>query len=157
MSTLSVGDPAPLFTLSDQEGRSVSLQDFQGKKLLIYFYPRADTPGCTKQSCDVRDHLEELQERGVAVLGISPDPPERQRKFDDKYSLGFPLLADTEKEAAVAYGVWREKKLYGKVGFGIVRSSFLVNEEGRLAGVWYRVKPLETVPRALALLEKSES
>ncbi|MGZ8631473.1 MAG: thioredoxin-dependent thiol peroxidase [Actinomycetota bacterium] len=152
MTTLSPGDPAPSFALSDQHGASVRLEDFRGRKLLVYFYPEADTPGCTTQSCDLRDHRQEFTDLGVDVVGISPDEPASQLAFDEKFSLGFPLLADTDHAVADAWGTWGEKKLYGKVYMGILRSSFLIDEEGRIEQVWYRVKPDQTVPDAKAAL-----
>ena len=152
MTTLSVGEPAPPFALSDQHGETVRLDDFRGRKLLVYFYPEADTPGCTTQSCDLRDHRQELGDLGVDVVGISPDEPASQLAFDEKFSLGFPLLADTDHAVADAWGTWGEKKLYGKVYMGIVRSSFLIDEEGRVEQAWYRVKPDRTVPEAKAAL-----
>jgi peroxiredoxin Q/BCP len=148
MARLKKGDTAPDFTLEDQEGNKVSLDDFQGQKLLIYFYPKADTPGCTKQACSIRDSRPDLAEAGIAAVGISPDQPEEQKKFEDKYSLNFPLLSDPEHEAAEAYGVWGEKSMYGKKSMGIIRSSFLVDEKGNILEAWYKVKPLETVPKA---------
>jgi thioredoxin-dependent peroxiredoxin len=148
MTTLSAGDPAPPFALSDQRGDTVRLEDFRGRKLLVYFYPKADTPGCTTQSCDVRDHRQELAALGVDVVGISPDGPEDQLAFDRKFSLGFPLLADADHAVADAWGTWGEKKNYGKTYMGIVRSSFLIDEEGRIERAWYNVKPEETVPNA---------
>lgn len=152
MTTLSPGDPAPSFALSDQHGASVRLEDFRGRKLLVYFYPEADTPGCTTQSCDLRDHRQEFTDLGVDVVGISPDEPASQLAFDEKFSLGFPLLADTDHAVADAWGTWGEKKLYGKVYMGILRSSFLIDEEGRIEQVRYRVKPDQTVPDAKAAL-----
>lgn len=152
MARLKKGDTAPDFTLEDQEGNKVSLDDFQGQKLLIYFYPKADTPGCTKQACSIRDSRPDLAEAGIAAVGISPDQPEEQKKFEDKYSLNFPLLSDPEHEAAEAYGVWGEKSMYGKKSMGIIRSSFLVDEKGTILEAWYKVKPLETVPKALQAL-----
>jgi peroxiredoxin Q/BCP len=152
MTALSPGDLAPPFALSDQHGETVRLDDFRGRKLLVYFYPEADTPGCTTQSCDLRDHRQELGDLGVEVVGISPDEPASQLAFDEKFSLGFPLLADTDHAVADAWGTWGEKKLYGKVYMGIVRSSFLIDEEGRVEQAWYRVKPDRTVPEATAAL-----
>jgi peroxiredoxin Q/BCP len=153
MTTLSPGDPAPPFELADQEGKPVSLSDFAGRKLLLYFYPKADTSGCTKQSCAVRDALPDLTEAGTAALGISPDLPRAQDKFDRKYSLGFPLLSDPDHTAAEAYGVWGEKSMYGRKYFGILRSAFLIDEEGTIQGAWYKVSPDDTVPKALAALK----
>jgi peroxiredoxin Q/BCP len=153
MARLAPGDKAPEFTLPDQEGREVSLRDYRGSKLLLYFYPKADTPGCTKQACSVRDSWEELTSRGISALGISPDTPSSQQKFDQKYSLGFPLLSDAEHTVAEQYGVWGEKKMFGKVSMGIHRSSFLLDEEGTVMQAWYKVKPEETVSKALAALQ----
>jgi peroxiredoxin Q/BCP len=151
-TTLEPGDAAPPFALTDQHGETVRLEDFRGRKLLVYFYPKADTPGCTTQSCDVRDHRQDLAELGIAVVGISPDAPDAQLAFDRKYSLGFPLLADTDHAVAEAWGTWRPRMLYGKSFLGIVRSSFLVDEDGRIERVWYKVKPADTVPKAVAAL-----
>lgn len=146
---LTPGAKAPAFSLKDQTGKTVALKDFAGKKLLVYFYPKADTPGCTKQSCSVRDHLGELKAKGVAAVGVSPDEPAAQAKFDNKFSLGFPLLADVEHVMAEAYGVWGEKSMYGKTYMGIIRSAFLVDEAGKIAGAWYKVSPEDTVPKVL--------
>ncbi len=147
---LAIGDRAPDFSLPDQAGKQHSLADYAGKKLLVYFYPRADTPGCTRQSCAVRDAKSELAGLGLPVLGVSPDAPSAQLKFDEKFGLGFPLLCDTDKEMAESYGVWVEKTSYGRTSMGINRSSFLIDEKGALMGVWYGVKPEDTVPKALA-------
>ena len=149
MAELKIGDKAPDFTLKDQTGTDISLSDFKGKKLLLYFYPKADTPGCTKQACSIRDSRDSLGNQGMAAVGISPDKPEKQEKFDTKYSLGFPLLSDPDHETAEAYGAWGEKSMYGKKYMGIIRSSFLIDEKGKIAGVWYKVKPLDTVPKAM--------
>jgi thioredoxin-dependent peroxiredoxin len=150
---LEAGDPAPVFALLDQSGTSVKLSDFAGRKLLIYFYPEADTPGCTKQSCAVRDARPDLASLGVDAVGISPDQPEKQARFDEKFGLGFPLLSDPDHAIATAYGAWGEKKNYGKTYEGIIRSSFLVDERGLIEGAWYKVKPEDTVPKARAMLE----
>ncbi|HNS22774.1 MAG TPA: thioredoxin-dependent thiol peroxidase [Sedimentisphaerales bacterium] len=152
MAELLVGDKAPAFSLKDQNGQKVSLSDFKGRKLLLYFYPKADTPGCTRQSVCVRDASAELAKAGVAVVGISPDQPDKQKKFDDKHSLGFPLLCDPDHETAQAYGAWGEKSLYGKTYEGIVRSSFLVDEDGKVLQASYKVKPEDTVPNARKVL-----
>ena len=148
MPELARGQKAPDFSLSDQNGKTVTLSGFRGRKVLLYFYPKADTPGCTTQSCSVRDARQDLGKLSVDVLGISPDPPEDQKKFDLKYSLGFPLLSDIDHATALAYGVWGEKSMYGKVTQGIIRSSFLIGEDGKILRAWYKVKPEETVPKA---------
>ncbi len=149
MARLNVGDPAPDFALEDQNGTVVKLSDFAGKKLLVFFYPKANTPGCTKQSCSVRDARDDLSSHGVAAVGISPDKPAKQKKFDAKYDLGFPLLSDVDYAVAEAWGAWGEKKIFGKTALGIIRSSFLVDEEGHIAQASYKVKPLDSVPKAL--------
>ena len=148
MAQLEVGDKAPRFSLKDQNGNTVSLSGFKGKKLLLFFYPRADTPGCTKQACSVRDAAGELTADDVVGVGISPDTPAKQKKFDEKYGLGIPLLSDTDHEVAVAYGAWGEKTMYGKTREGIIRSSFLIDEKGTIIQLSYKVKPLDTVPNA---------
>jgi peroxiredoxin Q/BCP len=152
MMKLSPGDVAPTFSLTDQHGGSVRLEDFRGRRVLVYFYPAADTPGCTTQSCDVRDHREELSDLGVDVVGISPDVPEDQLAFDEKFSLGFPLLADADHAVAEAWGAWGEKNMYGKVSVGLIRSAFLVGGDGRIEKAWYRVPAAETVSRAMNAL-----
>lgn len=151
MTKLKVGDPAPNFQLQDQNGNEVSLDSLRGKKVLLYFYPKADTPGCTKQSCHVRDLAPQAGD--AVLLGISPDKPEKQKRFDEKYSLGFPLLCDEDLAAAQAYGVWREKTNFGVKAFGIVRSAFYVREDGTLGGVWYRISPDDTPVRFLDVLK----
>lgn len=145
---LEPGDPAPDFTLLDQSEREVTLAGFRGRKVLVYFYPKADTPGCTAQSCGLRDVAGRVGD--TAIVGISPDPPKKQARFDTKYGLGFPLLADQDHAVAEAYGVWAEKSMYGKKYMGIVRSAFLVDEEGRVAEAWYKVSPKDTAANLLA-------
>ena len=152
MAQLKVGGKAPAFSLEDQQGKTVKLSDFKGKKLLVYFYPKASTPGCTVQSCNVRDARRDFLKKGVAVIGVSPDKPAAQKKFNDKYELGFPLLADTEHAMAEAYGVWGEKSMYGKKYFGIIRSHFVIDEQGRLADVQVKVSPTDSVEKALEML-----
>ncbi|MCX6544924.1 MAG: thioredoxin-dependent thiol peroxidase [Acidobacteria bacterium] len=152
MPQLKTGDKAPAFSLKNQQGETVKLSAFKGQKVLVYFYPKADTPGCTTQSCNVRDARPNLSQLGVAALGISPDQPEAQQKFDTRFKLGFPLLADTDHSVAEAYGVWGEKSMYGKKYFGIIRSSFLIDEKGKIAHAWYKVSPDDTVPLAIAAL-----
>ena len=147
---LKAGDPAPDFELLDQHGNTVKLADYRGQKLLVYFYPKADTPGCTAQSCQVRDSETDLKELHLDVVGISPDTPEEQLAFDEKFSLGFPLLADEGGAVAKAYGVWGEP--FGPGWQGVIRSSFLIDEQGTLEGVWYKVSPTDTVPKAMEAL-----
>jgi peroxiredoxin Q/BCP len=151
MAQLSPGDKAPTFTLLDQHDAKMKLSDFKGRKVLVYFYPKADTPGCTAQACGLRDIAGEIGD--TAVLGISPDAPKKQAKFDDKYGLGFPLLADEDHAVAEAYGVWAEKSMYGKKYMGIVRSAFLVDEKGKIAEAWYKISPANTSANLLASLE----
>ena len=146
---LTTGDPAPPFSLLDQAGETVSLSDFAGRRLLVYFYPKADTPGCTTQSCAVRDARQDLLSLGVDVVGISPDEPDAQSRFDQKFELGFPLLSDPDHAIAEAYGVWGEKMNYGRTYEGIIRSSFLIDGKGRVTQAWYKVAPKDTVPKAL--------
>jgi peroxiredoxin Q/BCP len=150
--TLKAGDKAPAFALPDQTGAIHRLGDYKGRKLLIYFYPKADTPGCTTQSCSVRDARRDLGKEGVDVVGISPDQPAAQQKFDTKYSLGFPLLADEDHTVAEAFGAWGEKSMYGRKYMGIVRSAFLIDQQGKIVEAWYGVSPKDTVPGALAAL-----
>ena len=151
MSQLTAGSPAPDFTLSDQHGAPVALADYAGRKVLVFFYPKADTPGCTTQACGLRDVAEDIGD--TVVVGISPDLPPKLEKFDTKHDLGFTLLSDPEHTVAEAYGVWGEKKLYGKVYMGIVRSSFLIDERGRLEQVWYKISPKDTPKKLLAALD----
>jgi len=150
IAVLSPGDQAPTFSLMDQSGEKVKLADFKERKVLVYFYPKADTPGCTAQACGLRDILGDIGD--TAVLGISPDAPSKQAKFDQKYGLGFPLLADEDHSVAEAYGVWAEKSMYGRTYMGIVRSAFLVDEKGKLAEVWYKVSPKDTPKNLLTAL-----
>lgn len=154
MVQLNVGDAAPKFSLSDQHGNTVKLAQFKGRRVVVYFYPRADTPGCTTQSCEVRDAFPALQKLNADVLGVSPDTPAKQLKFDEKYGLGFPLLADTEHEMAEAFGVWAEKVNYGKKYMGIVRSAFVIDEKGKIAATFYKVSPKDTVPKVTKALEE---
>jgi thioredoxin-dependent peroxiredoxin len=152
MVKLNSGDKAPDFSLVDQGGKITELAEYKGKKLLVYFYPKADTSGCTKQACNVRDSLQELGSLNVSAIGISPDKPDKQKKFDEKYSLGFPLLSDSDKLVARSYGAWGEKKMYGKTYEGIIRSAFLVDENGKIIQAWYKVSPGETASNVLKAL-----
>ena len=148
MAQLQPGAAAPAFSLIDQDGSTVSLNDFAGKKLLLYFYPKADTPGCTTQACSIRDEMPNLSGLGIAAIGISPDKPEKLKDFKDKYHLNFPLLSDPEHKTADAYGTWGKKSMYGKEYEGIIRSSFLLDEKGKVMQAWYKVSPKDTVPFA---------
>ncbi len=153
MAKLSSGDKAPHFKLTDQNEKEVNLEDYKGKKVLVYFYPKADTPGCTKQACSVRDARSELAARGVDVIGISPDTPGKQKKFDNKHNLDFTLLSDQDNAVAKAFGAWGEKSMYGKKYEGIIRSSLLIDEDGKVLDTWYKVSPKDTVPKVLKALE----
>lgn len=133
------GSKAPDFTLSADDGKKVSLGDFQGKYVVLYFYPKDDTPGCTKEACAFRDARTDIEKLGAVVLGVSPDSVESHVKFRDKFSLNFPLLADPDHAVAEKYGAWREKNMYGKKSMGVQRSTFLIAPDGKLAKVWKRV------------------
>ncbi|ASO18854.1 peroxiredoxin Q/BCP [Actinoalloteichus hoggarensis] len=137
---LAEGDEAPDFTLTDSEGNPVSLRDHRGGSVIVYFYPAANTPGCTKQACDFRDNLAELNEAGLTVLGISPDPVATLRGFREDQGLTFPLLSDPDKTVLTRWGAFGEKKLYGKTVTGVIRSTFVVDESGRIAKAQYNVK-----------------
>lgn len=137
---LEVGDKAPAFTLLDADGEKVSLSSYKGRKVIIYFYPAAMTPGCTKQACDFRDSLAELNGAGLDVIGISPDKPEKLAKFRERDGVNFPLLSDPDKTTLTAYGAFGEKKLYGKVVEGVIRSTFVVDEKGNIEVAQYNVK-----------------
>jgi peroxiredoxin Q/BCP len=138
---LTAGDQAPDFTLPDQSGEPVTLSDLRGQTVVLYFYPRADTPGCTTQACGVRDHAADYDEIDARVIGISPDPVTAVRKFADKYDLGFTLLADEDHAAADAYGTWGEKSMYGKTYMGVQRATFIIDADGRIAKVFPKVSP----------------
>jgi len=134
------GEPAPDFTLMSDEGNEVSLRAFRGKKVVLYFYPRDDTPGCTREACNFRDALGELKKKGAVVLGVSADPLPSHQKFKSKYQLTFPLLSDPEKATLSAYGVWKEKQNYGRTFMGIERTTFLIDEGGKIQRIYPRVK-----------------
>ncbi|HEX7459842.1 MAG TPA: thioredoxin-dependent thiol peroxidase [Acidimicrobiales bacterium] len=140
MGTLAVGDPAPGFTLPDQDGKPVSLGDFAGRQIVVYFYPRDDTPGCTKEACQFNDNLSAFKRAKVPVLGISADSAAKHQKFREKYGLKFPLLTDADHQVGDAYGAWGEKTMYGKKVIGVIRSTFLVAADGTIARPWYHVK-----------------
>lgn len=141
---LEVGDTAPAFSLTDADGNTVRLSDFTGRKVIVYFYPAASTPGCTKQACAFRDSLAELNDVGIDVVGISPDKPAKLAKFRDAEQLTFPLLSDPEKSVLTAWGAFGEKKMYGKTVHGVIRSTFLVDEKGKVALAQYNVKAANT-------------
>jgi peroxiredoxin Q/BCP len=147
---LTPGDAAPDFSLLDQSETPVRLSDFKGRKVLVYFYPKADTPGCTAQSCALRDVAADVGD--TAILGISPDAPSKQARFDTKYGLGFPLLADQDHAVAEAYDVWGEKSMMGRKYTGIIRSAFLVDEDGQIAQAWYKVSPKDTATNLLSAI-----
>src|SRR5512139_979455 len=146
------GTLAPDFTLQSDSGESVSLAQFRGSPVVLYFYPRDDTPGCTAQACGIRDVWGELQRKGAVVLGVSPDSPKRHVKFREKYGLPFTLLSDEEHEVAEAYGTWVEKSMYGKNYMGMERSTFVIDADGKIAKVMRKVKPLEHADDVLAAL-----
>ena len=137
---LEAGDRAPAFSLPDADGKTVKLADFKGRKVIVYFYPAALTPGCTKQACDFRDSLRQLNGAGIDVVGISPDKPEKLAKFRDTEKLTFPLLSDPDRKVLGAWGAFGEKKMYGKTVQGVIRSTFLVDEKGKIAVALYNVK-----------------
>ena len=149
---LEVGMKAPEFTLKDKNGETVSLSDFIGKKVVLYFYPKDNTPGCTRQACAFAQSYEEFQRKDVVVIGVSKDSAASHLKFAQKYELPFVLLSDPELQAIQAYGVWQEKKLYGKVSMGVVRSTYLINEEGLIEKVMAKVKPDNNAAEILAYL-----
>lgn len=149
----AAGDRAPAFNLANQAGDKVRLSSFKGRKVLVYFYPKADTPGCTTQSCGLRDIAEEVGD--TVIVGISPDQPEKLAKFDEKHGLGFALLSDPDHEVAEKYGVWGEKSMYGKKYMGIVRSAFLIDEKGKISHAWPKISPKDTPKNLLKALAES--
>lgn len=149
---LEIGMKAPEFTLSDKEGKSVSLSDFLGKKVVLYFYPKDNTPGCTRQACAFAAAYEGFKAKDVVVIGISKDSVASHLKFAQKYDLPFILLSDPELQAICAYGVWQEKKLYGKVSMGVVRTTFIIDEQGRIEKIMPKVKPDTNAAEILAYL-----
>ncbi len=150
---IKVGDIAPDFTLKDKDGNNTSLSDFRGKKVVLYFYPKDNTPGCTRQACAFAGAYEGFKEKNLKVIGISKDSVSSHLKFAEKYSLPFTLLSDPELVAIKAYGVWQEKKLYGKVSFGVVRTTFIIDENGIIERVMEKVKPDTNAAEILELLE----
>jgi peroxiredoxin Q/BCP len=152
---ISAGDLAPEFALTDQGGRTVKLSDFRGQPVVVYFYPRASTPGCTTQACGVRDHRQEYERAGAVVLGISPDPVAKIKKFADEHSLEFPLLADEDHAVADAYGVWAQKSMYGRKYFGNERTTFVIGADGVVGDVLRKVKPAQHDEQVLAALARA--
>ena len=146
---LEPGDPAPDFTLADADGNDVSLHDYRGQRVVVYFYPAAMTPGCTKQACDFRDRLSLLQDAGLAVLGIAPDKPAKLAKFRERDALTFPLLSDPDKEVLLAYGAFGEKTMYGKKVTGVIRSTIIVGADGKVEKAMYNVKATGHVAKLL--------
>lgn len=151
---LSPGDTAPDFTLPDADGKDVALSDYRGRKVIVYFYPAASTPGCTKQACDFRDNLAELEGAGIEVIGISPDKPAKLVKFRDAEKLTFPLLSDPDRTVLTAWGAFGEKMMYGKTVTGVIRSTFLVDEAGKIEVAQYNVKAAHTTTKIERILGK---
>ncbi|MCO6451322.1 MAG: thioredoxin-dependent thiol peroxidase [Caldilineales bacterium] len=152
MEKLSIGDVAPPFTAQTDAGAQIRLEDFRGRRVILYFYPKDDTPGCTTQACGFRDNYLDIEEKNAIVLGVSPDNVKSHQKFRTKYNLPFTLVADEDHSIADAYGVWGEKSTFGKKYMGIIRSHFVIDEEGRLADVQYKISPEDSVNGALAML-----
>jgi peroxiredoxin Q/BCP len=140
-SMIQKGDPAPDFELPADDGGRVRLGELKGKRVILYFYPKDNTSGCTTQACELRDALPRIDEKGAVVLGVSPDPVSSHQKFRDKYSLNFPLLSDQDHQVSEAYGVWKEKSMYGRKYWGIERSTFIIDENGVVVDIWRKVKP----------------
>jgi thioredoxin-dependent peroxiredoxin len=149
---LKEDDVAPDFTLPDQDENAVTLSDLRGRKVVLYFYPKDDTPGCTTQACDLRDNAATFETRGAIILGVSPDSPAKHRKFREKYGLNFTLLADTDHAVAEQYGVWAEKSMYGRKYWGNERTTFVIGEDGRIEKVLPKVKPAEHAGEVLGLI-----
>jgi len=157
MPKLDAGVPAPPFSLPDQDGNTVALDDFKGRRVIVYFYPADDTPGCTKEACQFNDNLHAFQRAGVPVLGISPDGAASHQRFRAKYGLAFPLLSDPGHQVMEAYGAWGEKNLYGRTTVGVLRSTFLIDGDGRVERAWYNVKADGHATKVLAELGESPS
>jgi peroxiredoxin Q/BCP len=137
---LNVGDAAPYFAIADDQGKTHSLKDYRGKSVILYFYPKDNTPGCTTEACDFRDNFSRLKSKGVVVLGVSPDSEKSHQNFKGKFELPFPLLVDSDKKLCQAYGVWKEKSMYGRKYMGVERTTLLIDAEGKIARVWRKVK-----------------
>jgi len=153
---ISINDKAPEFTLPDQNGEEVALKDFRGKYVVLYFYPRADTPGCTIEACEFRDSYRKIQNTGAVILGISPDQPKAQKKFEEKYKLPFTLLGDADKKVGNAYGVIQEKNMYGKKVMGVARTTFIIGPDGKIKHIFSKVKPEGHAEEVLAYLKSAE-
>ena len=151
-SDLKVGQKAPDFTVLNDTGEKVKLSDFKGKKVVLYFYPKDDTPGCTKEACAFRDGIEQIKRKGAAVVGVSVDSVESHRKFKSKFDLNFPLLADTDKKMVEAYGTWKEKSMYGKKYMGIERTTYIIDEQGKISHIFPKVKVDEHYDEVLKAL-----
>jgi thioredoxin-dependent peroxiredoxin len=149
---ITEGSPAPDFDLATDEGTRIKLSDLRGKKVILYFYPKDDTPGCTTQACDLRDHVREIETKGAVVLGVSPDSVESHKKFKQKFDLNFPLLSDDGHKLADQLGVWKEKTLYGKKYFGNARTTFIIDESGNIAKILPNVKPADHAGQVLELI-----
>jgi peroxiredoxin Q/BCP len=152
---LNINDKAPEFTLPDENGNEISLKSLRGKVVVLYFYPRADTPGCTVEACEFRDTYKQIQKTGALILGISPDTPKAQKKFQDKFKLPFSLLADADKNVADAFGVVQEKNMYGKKVMGVVRTTFIIDPQGKIQHIFPKVKPEGHALAVLAYLKES--
>lgn len=153
--TVKVGEIAPDFTLQNQDGEEVSLSQYKGKNIVLYFYPKDMTPGCTTQACDFRDNYSEFDKLNTIILGISPDPIERHQKFIEKHDLPFQLLADTEKEVAELYDVWKLKKMFGREYYGIERSTFIIDAEGVVQEIWRRVRVKGHIEKTLEFVKEN--
>lgn len=153
--TVTVGEKAPDFTLQNQDGKNVTLSQYKGKNIVLYFYPKDMTPGCTTQACDFRDEYSEFEKLNTVVLGVSPDPIERHQKFIEKHGLPFPLLADTENEVAKLYDVWKLKKMFGNEFYGIERSTFIIDAEGIVRKEWRKVKVKGHIEETLEFIKEN--
>jgi peroxiredoxin Q/BCP len=152
---ININDKAPEFTLQGENGNDISLKSLRGKVVVLYFYPRADTPGCTVEACEFRDTYKQMQKTGAVLLGISPDTPKAQKKFQDKFKLPFSLLADADKKVAVAFDVLKEKNMYGKKVMGVVRTTFIIGPDGKIQHIFHKVKPEGHAAEVLAYLKDS--
>jgi len=150
---MKVNDKAPAFSLLDQDGNKISLKDFAGKTVVLFFYPKADTPGCTIEACGFRDTYKKIQATGTVILGVSADEPAKQKKFEEKFKLPYPLLADTDKKVCESYGVIQEKSMYGKKYMGIARMTFIIGQTGRIQHIYEKVKPAGHADEVLAYLK----